>query len=236
MTIKAGADTVSSYDGSAAKTFTVAASTTAGAFTISDGTTTRTIQLAGKFTDADTHYTNYLQIKGNGTEAVKFEQSANKTLNLNPSGSVSISAASDEITISATDTKNTAGAKNDAGKLYLIGAKEQTDNPQTYSHLGVYMESGNLTADVLSTSIMVLPNNFLDLKFKSGSDMISGVATFNYSSIGGASLDMNGHLLLNEAGGHPNKPDNKTGLTSVNYADYFDTGITVSGTASGSGQ
>ena len=55
MTIKAGADTVSSYDGSIAKTFTVAASTTAGAFTISDGTTTRTIQLAGKFTDTDTN-------------------------------------------------------------------------------------------------------------------------------------------------------------------------------------
>ena len=105
MTIKAGTDTVSSYDGSAAKTFTVAASTTAGAFTISDGTTTRTIQLAGKFTDADTHYTNYLQIKGNGTEAVKFTQDSNKTLNLKPSGSVSISAASGEITISATDTK-----------------------------------------------------------------------------------------------------------------------------------
>ena len=55
MTIKAGADIVSSYDGSASKTFTVAASTTAGAFTISDGTTTKTIQLAGKFTDTDTN-------------------------------------------------------------------------------------------------------------------------------------------------------------------------------------
>ena len=55
MTIKAGADTISSYDGSASKTFTVAASTTAGAFTISDGTATKTIQLAGKFTDTDTN-------------------------------------------------------------------------------------------------------------------------------------------------------------------------------------
>ena len=54
--------------------------------------------------NTDTHYTNYLQIKGNGTEAVKFEQNANKTLNLKPSGSVSISAVSGEITISATDT------------------------------------------------------------------------------------------------------------------------------------
>ena len=236
MTIKAGTDTVSSYDGSAAKTFTVAASTTAGAFTISDGTTTRTIQLAGKFTDADTHYTNYLQIKGNGTEAVKFTQNADKALNLNPGTNVSISAASDEITISAADTKNTAGAKNYASKLYLIGAKEQTDNPQTYSYNGVYMESGTLTALSLSTGIMVLPDSFLDLRFGSGKDMASGVASFNYSSIGGADLSMTGHLVLNEAGGHPNKPDNKTGLTSVNYADYFDTGITVSGIASGSGQ
>ena len=54
VTIKAGTDTVSSYDGSAAKTFTFAASTTAGAFTVSDGTTTKTIQLAGKFTDNNT--------------------------------------------------------------------------------------------------------------------------------------------------------------------------------------
>ena len=72
MTIKAGADTVSSYDGSAAKTFTVAASTTAGAFTISDGTTTKTIQLAGKFTDTDTNTAtaadNILHGSNNGTK------------------------------------------------------------------------------------------------------------------------------------------------------------------------
>lgn len=72
LTIKAGADTVSSYDGSVAKTFTVAASTTAGAFTISDGTTTRTIQLAGKFTDTDTNTAtaadNILDGSNNGTQ------------------------------------------------------------------------------------------------------------------------------------------------------------------------
>ena len=72
LTIKAGADTVSSYDGSVAKTFTVAASTTAGAFTISDGTTTRTIQLAGKFTDTDTNTAtaadNILHGSNNGTQ------------------------------------------------------------------------------------------------------------------------------------------------------------------------
>lgn len=54
--------------------------------------------------NTDTHYTNYLQIKGNGTEVVKFTQNADKTLNLKPGTNVSISAASGEITISATDT------------------------------------------------------------------------------------------------------------------------------------
>ena len=55
-------------------------------------------------TNTDTHYTNYLQIKGNGTEAVKFTQNTDKSLNLKPGNNVSISATSGEITISATDT------------------------------------------------------------------------------------------------------------------------------------
>lgn len=53
-------------------------------------------------TDTDTHYTNYLQIKGNGTEAIKFTQNVDKSLNLKPGNNVSISAATNEITISAT--------------------------------------------------------------------------------------------------------------------------------------
>lgn len=54
--------------------------------------------------NSDTHYTNYLQIKGNGTEAVKFTQNKDKSLNLKPGSNVSISVASGEITISSTDT------------------------------------------------------------------------------------------------------------------------------------
>ena len=60
----------------------------------------------------DTHYTNYLQIKGNGTEAVKFTQNADKSLNLKPGTNVSISAAANEITISATDTNTATAADN----------------------------------------------------------------------------------------------------------------------------
>ena len=72
MPLKAGADTVSSYDGSVSKTFTVDKSATSGSCTISDGTTTRTIQLAGKFTDTDTNTAtaadNILHGSNNGTQ------------------------------------------------------------------------------------------------------------------------------------------------------------------------
>lgn len=43
-----------------------------------------------------------------------------------------------------TDTKNTAGATADANKLYLIGAKTQGDNPQTYSQANAYITAGKV--------------------------------------------------------------------------------------------
>lgn len=80
--------------------------------------------------NTDTHYTNYLQIKGNGTEAVKFTQNADKTLNLKPGTNVSISAASGEITISATDTHNShaiiSGTKSD-GSTQIKGSASSGD-------------------------------------------------------------------------------------------------------------
>lgn len=42
------------------------------------------------------------------------------------------------------DTKNTAGATDTSSKVYLIGATEQTANPQTYSDDQVYVENGTL--------------------------------------------------------------------------------------------
>ena len=43
-----------------------------------------------------------------------------------------------------TDTTNTAGATESSEKLYIIGAKTQTEEPQTYSHSGAYIEGGKL--------------------------------------------------------------------------------------------
>lgn len=45
-----------------------------------------------------------------------------------------------------TDTKNTAGSTDTSSKIFLIGATEQSANPQTYSDNEVFITSGVLTA------------------------------------------------------------------------------------------
>lgn len=50
-----------------------------------------------------------------------------------------------------TDTKNTAGSTNNTGKLYLVGALEQSANPQTYSNSGVSVKgTGELSSHTWS--------------------------------------------------------------------------------------
>lgn len=43
-----------------------------------------------------------------------------------------------------TDTKNTAGSTNNTGKLFLVGALEQSANPQTYSNSNVFIRDNIL--------------------------------------------------------------------------------------------
>lgn len=90
------------------------------------------------------------------------------------------------------------------------------------------MTDGTLAAPALSTRNIVLPGSSLGLKFVDG-DNVASAANFHYSSPGGAYLSLTGHLFLDEAGDHPDKPENKTGLSYMSYADYFDTGIAVVG-------
>ena len=111
-------------------------------FTLNGSATTITLA------DTNTHYTNYFQIKGNGTEAAKFIQSGDVSLNFAGSGATSVSASSGTITISSTDndTKNTAGSTDTSSKIFLIGATSQAANPQTYSDNEVFATSGVLSA------------------------------------------------------------------------------------------
>lgn len=54
--------------------------------------------------------------------------------------------ASTDRTITLSQVKNTAGSTDTSSKIFLIGATEQSANPQTYSDNQVYTTSGVLTA------------------------------------------------------------------------------------------
>ena len=87
------------------------------------------------------HYTNYLQIKGNNTEAVKFTQNTDKTLNFKAGTNVSILAASGEITISATDTTYNAATQ-------LVDGLMSKDDKKKLD--GIAAEATKVTSDTIS--------------------------------------------------------------------------------------
>jgi hypothetical protein len=83
---------------------------------------------------------NSLSIAGksfNGSTAV--------SITFSSSGAASVSTSDGTVTISSTDTKNTAGASsNDSTKLYLVGAKAQETAPPTYTNSKTYIDSSNV--------------------------------------------------------------------------------------------
>ena len=108
-----------------------------------DGTVTtnnRWIAHADYNTDVDTDTWRNIKVNGTevlgtgtGTGALDFINGTNTTVSYD-SG----------IKINATDTKNTAGSTDTSDKIFLIGAKSQAANPQTYSDNQVYVTNGSL--------------------------------------------------------------------------------------------
>lgn len=62
-----------------------------------------------------------------------------------------------------TDTKNTAGSTQDAAKLFVVGAKSQGANPQTYSNSKVYIDGGKVYSDgkVVLTEVPKATNSLI---------------------------------------------------------------------------
>jgi hypothetical protein len=79
-----------------------------------------------------------------GTNRDTYNATTAKTLTFanGTNTTASVSAASNVITVKydSVDTKNTVGATaNDSTKLWIIGATEQTDNPQSYTNSNIYI-------------------------------------------------------------------------------------------------
>ena len=165
--------------------------------------------------NSDTHYTNYLQIKGNGTEAVKFTQNADKSLNLKPGNNVSISAASGEITISATvPTKSSWNYDDTYVKYSAAQSLNDTQKTQARTNIG----AGTITEiKVNGTS-----------KGTSGSVNLTNMVTFASSqtaTVAGTSKTTYTY----------NQPTGDSNAGSSNGSAYFPEGIIMGGTAASAG-
>lgn len=111
-------------------------------------------------------------------------------------------------TVVSTDTKNTAGSTDTSSKIYLIGATSQAANPQTYSDDQVYVTSGTLQANNISSTTNVTGVTF-------------GVATTS-GTTGGISL-YNGASQVDTYGIAFRLTSNKEkhGYVQGDWATYF---------------
>lgn len=99
----------------------------------------------GKAESSHTH-SNYAQnafskVYCGGKEALIEAGTKNDSLTINPGKNILIMTDSVDksFTITAIDTKNTAGSTDTSSKIFLVGTTSQADNSQTYSHDTVYV-------------------------------------------------------------------------------------------------
>ena len=89
---------------------------------------------------------NAISIYYNSTKAFDYDGSAELSLSIKQGDNITVTGNENgEITIAGTpDTKNTAGSTQDTAKLFIVGAKTQGANPQTFSNNKVYIDSDKL--------------------------------------------------------------------------------------------
>lgn len=99
---------------------------------------------------------NAISVYYNTTKAFDYDGSTALSLSIKQGDNITVSGnSSGEITISGTpDTKNTAGSTQDSAKLYLVGAKSQAENPQTYSNNKVYIDGNKLYSNETEVSVV----------------------------------------------------------------------------------
>lgn len=125
------------------------------------------------------------------------------------------------------DTKNTAGSTEQAStKLYLVGAKSQAANPQTYSNAKCYIGTDNCLYSN-NTKVLTEHQSLSDYVTLGGAQTITGAKTFKANVVVGATgssnakdLTVYGKLYVN---GTP--PSGNTPQAYVNGGTYLN-GVT----------
>ena len=126
-------------------TFNHSNSVTAGT---AQGDASKTLTFGGTFTVPTVTYDAQGHVTGKGTTTM--------TMPANPN----------------TDTKNTAGSTDTSSKIFLIGAKSQAANPQTYSHDTAYVGTDGCLYSG-GTKVSVDGHTHSDYVKKSGSEVSS---------------------------------------------------------------
>ena len=110
--------------------------------------------------DNNTHYTTGITAGASGTTAnaaatnpyvkIKDDSTHRGQIRLIGSGATGVSSdASGNVTITSTNTVNTAGATDTSSKIFLVGATSQAASPQTYSNNQVYATNGQLNGNTM---------------------------------------------------------------------------------------
>ena len=153
LTIQGNGTTLTNgtYDGSAAKTVNITASSIGAAAS----SHTHTKSQITDFPTIPTVNNATLTIQKNGTNVATFtaNSSTNATANITVPTKVSELTNDSGFKTTDNDTKNTAGSTNSTSKLFLIGATSQGANPQTYSHSSVYATNGALVASTVAGAV-----------------------------------------------------------------------------------
>lgn len=159
-------------------------------------------------------------LKGNGTWGGAFGQGVDGLVPGPSSANHADSLRADGTWDTCPDTKNTAGATQDAAKLFLVGAKAQTSEPQTYSNSMVFIDGNKLYQSNGATPTPT-PVQVVDISstqtLSNKSFLINGVA----QALGDASTKtVNSAFDPTDPGYDANKLP-----TNGAVADYVDTAI-----------
>lgn len=100
-----------------------------------------------------------------------------------------------------SNTKNTAGSTNSSSKLFLVGAKSQSANPQTYSHDTAYIGTdGCLYSNNTKTSVEGHGHKSTDITFADDNNAETKVGSIN--GITDSLTATSSNVALSAAGGN----------------------------------
>ena len=153
-------------------------------------------------TDSNTHYTTHMYLGGSSATSdatsdvtnpyirLFDDTTAREDIQISGSTNISVTGKNGIISISGTDTKNTAGSSNSTSKLYLIGATSQTSaGTQSYSNNKCYISGSTLYSNSQPVVTVDAFSQFNNEIYNYIDDIVESGTVNNANKIGGQTID-----------------------------------------------